>query len=161
MLQAAIVALVLATGGCPACERERAYGPNAPYGMAPLPAAMGKCNPLPARPAFVQTIPCPIVGCVGRNCDSCSRPLTPGAMPFDYRTDFNYPWSQTACALPMAAHYRQGPILQPPGDRSNPAEEIPAPRPEARRGAKSPVTVRRGDVLVSDVGQPLGPTRLR
>jgi hypothetical protein len=44
---------------------------------------------------------------------------------------------------------------------SNPPEEIPAPRPEARRRAKTVVTVRRGDVLVSDMGKPLGPTRLR
>ena len=152
MLQVALVTLALATGGCPACERERGYGPDAPYGMPPLPAAMGKCNPLPARPALEQTIPCPIVGCVGRNCDSCCRPLSPGAMPFDYRTDFNYPWSQAPCALPMASYHRQGPILP---------EQIPASRPEARRRAKSVVTVRRGDVLVSDMGKPLGPTRLR
>jgi hypothetical protein len=79
-------------------------------------------------------------------------------MPFDYRTDFNYPWSQAPCVMPVAAHHPSGPVLLEPGGVAPEPEEIITP-PAARRPTRSAVTVRRSDVLVSDMGRP--PARYR
>jgi hypothetical protein len=110
---------------------------------------------LPWRPRYVQLIPRPIVGCVGQNCASCDIPLYPGAVRFDYRTDFDYPWSQAPCVPPVAAAYPEygpdGPLLEPLDDGPSAPEEVITPVPEARKRTKGKITRRPASVVVSDL----------
>jgi hypothetical protein len=69
----------------------------------------------------LYALPKAIVGCAGQYCLSCNRPLLPGAPMFDYRTDFNYPWSQVPCAPVAPALF---PVIVPDGQLP---EELPVP----------------------------------
>jgi hypothetical protein len=151
MLQVAILTLALLNGDCPECGR--AYGPPGVYG--PGSVTYGRLGygigtpwtvrPILPRAAIVQTIPRPVVGCVGQNCYSTYRPPVPGIPSFDYRTDFNYPWSQAPCAL----YPRHGSDVE-----LNLPEVVPAPPAlEARRKSTATIKARRGSVVVSDEKQ--------
>lgn len=153
MFHVALLTLALASGECPDCQRalpNSGYNtPNRP-GATDLPMATAIVPPRPILnyPSITQMIPTPCVGCVGQNCFSTTRPFLPGVPVFDYRREFNYPWSQMPCRVvptPIAVGYgpQYGPVDGP--------EEVPAPPFEARRAAKTKGTVgtKRSSVLVS------------
>ena len=85
------------------------------------------------HPSIIHTIPRPIVGCTGQNCFSATRPFLPGVPVFNYRQDFNYPWSQVPCAL-----RGPGPPLEPYLEEYGAPEEVPAPLMESSRRTKTP-----------------------
>ncbi len=162
MFHVALFTLALLSGDCPACGDGRAptdafgypayYGPPGVYGpqsvtRGRLGYGMGTpwtVRPLVPRAAIAQTIPRPVVGCVGQNCYSTYRPPVPGFPSFDYRTDFNYPWSQAPCAL--YPRHRSDVELNLPEP-----ELVPAPPAlEARRKGATTLQARRATVVVSD-----------
>ena len=113
MLPVAVFALALLTGDCPICD-------GAPPAVA-------------RRTILGVAIPRRIVGCVGQNCCSCSQPLMPGMSAFNYRVNFDYPWSQVPCAL---APSRLLPVAEP----------VPTPNMETRRKVKIITPVRRASL---------------
>jgi len=126
MLHLAIVTLALISGECPSCQA--------------IPGTLPRIRVVDHFGPLGKAIPPYLVGCAGQDCFSCNRALIPGVPNFNYRTDFNYPWSQAPCWLPppRAAY---GPIeedLVPPVP-----EEVPLPESEARRKAKTPSVARR------------------
>jgi hypothetical protein len=157
MLHVALLTLALASGECPECDRNAwriltvppgTYTPG-PY-VRGLPRAAALVPPPPKikHPSVLHVIPCPVVRCTGQNCFSATRPFLPGVPAFDYRQDFNYPWSQEPCAL-------RPPAVGPPVDYEliDEPEVVPeGPLLESRRRPKGAgVVARRADsVLVSD-----------
>jgi hypothetical protein len=133
MLHVAILTLALASGECRECERNvyhvmpsRNVGiagnatPNNPYAQ-PRGAVLVPPNPLIKHPSIAHVIPCPVVRCVGQNCYSATRPYLPGVPVFDYRQDFNYPWTQsTTPNRPVAVTGGGWQVMQVP-------EGIPTP----------------------------------
>jgi hypothetical protein len=140
MLHIAILTLALASGECPECDRN-AYrvmpSPNGPYAAAtpnnPYAAGMPRGTvlvpppPLIKHPSIAHVIPCPVVRCVGQNCYSATRPYLPGVPVFDYRQDFNYPWSQsTTPNRPVAVSGGGWQVMQVPENIPTPAI-VPGP----------------------------------
>lgn len=129
MLHVAILTFALVSAECPECDRGQwgvisapATGyaaSNAPgysrNGSPPLAPALVPPPPLIKHPSLFQVIPCPVVRCVGQDCFSVTRPYLPGVPVYNYRKDFNYPWSQ--------APYRDYPISYGPP----PGYPMPAP----------------------------------
>ena len=183
MLHVAILTLALASGDCPECQREAWGQLSPPLGQydPSLPGSRVLVPPPPAikHPSIAHVIPCPVVRCVGQNCFSTTRPYLPGVPVFNYRQDFNYPWSQAPSNLrPMTIAGRpsyqwievprEAPVLQPfqapaavplddpsalETDQRGEPEVVPAPPWESRRNSKAKPTVttsRSGEVLVSD-----------
>ncbi|MGD9719983.1 MAG: hypothetical protein AB7O59_02070 [Pirellulales bacterium] len=143
MLHLAILTAVLVSGECPECERG-GWGVLRSPAVASLdgyPRARALVPPPPVikHPSIIHVIPCPVVRCVGQNCFSVTRPYLPGVPVFDYRKDFNYPWSQEPCALapPVAAYGEPyfDPSDVPPADGP---EFIPAPQLESSRRKAQP-----------------------
>jgi hypothetical protein len=184
MLHVAILTLALASGDCPDCDRaawKTRVVPSGQYaGNLPRAAVLVPPPPLIKHPSIAHVVPCPVVRCTGQNCFSTTRPYLPGVPVFNYRQDFNYPWSQAPSnprpltvagnpsyeliEVPTYAPIRspyEGPIegpveesidspLEAPGKGP---EVVPAPPWEGRRKMKSKATItarRGGGVQVSD-----------
>ncbi len=140
MIHVAILTVALVSGECPECDRgqwgvisapagEGYAAPNAPGypqdGSPPMAPALVPPPPLIKHPSVLQVIPCPVVRCVGQDCFSITRPYLPGVPVYDYRKDFNYPWSQ--------APYRDYPISYGAGPGYGmpvPPYDMPAPGAE-------------------------------
>jgi hypothetical protein len=90
-------------GNCPNCGRvaNYGYGPTRPY------------TNYTGCPGYCPT--CKHVVCAGGQCKSCNQPPWPGFLGgYDYRTTFNYPWSQEPCyPLPLALMHGE---LAEPGE---------------------------------------------
>ncbi len=167
MLHIAILTLALAGGECRECERN-AYrvvpSPNGSYSAAtpnnPYAAGMPRGTvlvpppPLIKHPSILHVIPCPMVRCVGQNCYSATRPYLPGVPVFDYRQDFNYPWSQsTTPNRPVAVSGGGWQVMQVPESMPTPAivpgpSTVPMPEILPRTGLPSEVEMMpEGDVM--------------
>jgi hypothetical protein len=153
MLHVAILTLALVSGECPDCQRPGASPglrntPNRP-GATDLPMAAALVPPPPVLryPSIFYMLPCACAGCVGQNCFSITRPYLPGVPVYNYRRDFNYPWSQEPCWMPPPAAAFDGPSEPGVGP-----EEVPLPPLAARRKSKPKATVvaGRNGALVSD-----------
>jgi hypothetical protein len=180
MLHLAILTIALASGDCPECDRgawRTLAAPGGQYdGQLPRAAVLVPPPPLLKYPSIAYWVPCPCVRCVGQNCFSTTRPYLPGVPVFNYRQDFNYPWSQAPSnlrpltvpgkvshelievptyapvAVPVPTPIEtevEGPVDAP--------EVVPAPPWEGRHKSKSKGTItarRTGGVLVSDQVRP-------
>jgi hypothetical protein len=143
MLHVAILTLALASGECPQCQRPGPHlvgTPNRP-GATDLPMAPALVPPPPVlrHPSIIYMAPCACAGCVGQNCFSITRPYLPGVPVYNYRQDFNYPWSQEPCWMPPP-----GAGFEPAYEPGDVPEEVPLPAVEARRKKKPNGTVVSG-----------------
>lgn len=87
-MQAAIIALaLLAHGECTECEKPWATGSYATG--RPSPQAVRCPHYTPPVRWFCK----PCAGCAGGTCLSCQAPFF-GSAPYNYRVQFDYPWSQ-------------------------------------------------------------------
>jgi hypothetical protein len=152
MLHIAILTVALVTGDCPECDRGAWGVIGAPAGQvgsgAPMARALVPPPPLIKHPSVLQVIPCPVVRCVGQGCFSVTRPYLPGVPVYNYRQDFNYPWSQAPSALrPVGVVGGSGyELIDEP-------EVVPGPLLEGhlRGKSKTRLTARRADgVLIYD-----------
>lgn len=108
-MHAAIVALaVLIPGECAECNKAGAGG--AYVSGRPSPQAVN-C-PYYTPPVRWYCKPC--AGCAGGTCLSCKSPYF-GSAPYNYRVQFDYPWSQR----PVYPFLPAAPYIDEPG------EEIP------------------------------------
>jgi hypothetical protein len=153
MLHVAIITLALTSGECPECDRG-GWGvltaPRARYRQgAPQAPALVPPPPIIRHPSLLQVIPCPVVRCVGQNCFSTTRPYLPGVPVFDYRQEFDYPWSQAPSALrPVAVGgYEEYELIDEP-------KVVPTPAGASRGTRTRPSKyARRAHVVVaSDQG---------
>ena len=151
MLHVAIITAALVSGECPYCDRG-GWGvltaPPAAYRQgAPRAPALVPPPPIIKRPSVLQVIPCPVVRCTGQNCFSTRRPYLPGVPVFDYRQEFDYPWSQAPVVMrPVAVGgYEAFETIEEP-------EYVPPPTWEGRRTKPKSTMTPRGDggVVVSD-----------
>ena len=165
VLQIAHISLALVTGDCPACAKMTASGPTGGRMSADYPP-YGRVNRIcPACERglvmpWIYALPRRIVGCAGPYCASCN--CVPGVAGFDYRTDFNYPWSQQPCAMvaPLMAPY--GPIPEMVPD-SRSLEELPTPEAaqatSKRRPKSTVVPTRHGNLRIVDGSERTFPRR--
>ena len=165
VLQVALISLALVTGDCPACAEitpngligGRAVANHLPYGK------VNRIRPIYERGVvmpWIYVLPRAIVGCAGPYCASCN--CVPGVAGFDYRTNFNYPWSQKPCAMvaPLMAPDGSIPEVMP---NSRPAEELPTPEAvqasSKRRPKSTLVQVRQSNVRIVDGSERALPRR--
>jgi hypothetical protein len=142
-------------------ERISAVVPLAIMTLALVTGDGNSCTVLRYTPRL-YALPKAIVGCAGQYCLSCNRPLLPGAPMFDYRTDFNYPWSQVPCAPVAPALFPPSPFPEIVPNGQLP-EEIPAPEAvqasSKRRPTSSVVAARRANVRIVEKSERSRSTR--
>jgi hypothetical protein len=93
--------------------------------------------------------------CVGQNCFSVTRPFIPNVPVYDYRKDFNYPWSQAPCALPGPPPIGAPEVYELIDEPADGPEVVSPPPLAALKKSKSRGTInarRGGEVLVTDRG---------
>jgi len=101
-MQAMFLALALALPGqCETCSPGGSARGAA--GGRPAPAAVWCPHYTPPVRWFCK----PCAGCAGDNCLSCQQPYF-GSAPYNYRVQFDYPWSQEP-VFPLHQH-----MLPPP-----------------------------------------------
>jgi hypothetical protein len=156
VLQVALISLALVTGDCPACDRMSVNVPTGPRMSAnSLPyGRVNRIRPICERGLvmpWIYALPRAIVGCAGPYCASCN--CVPGVAGFDYRTDFNYPWSQKPYTMVAPLMVPDGPLPEMmPNSRS--PEELPTPEAaqasSKRRPKPSVVPTRHDNVRIVD-----------